>query len=43
MYLMDDNPTVENIAKLIFDVAKEARAAGGGRSHVGDAPLLCPI
>ena len=40
MFLMDANPTAENIAKLIYEFAVEQGLAGGGSPSVGNAPLL---
>ena len=39
MYLMDGSPTAENIAKLIFEVARAERLPGQRGPLVGDAPL----
>ena len=43
IYLLDSNPTVERIAKLIFDQAAERRPAGRLRPRVGDVHLVCRI
>ena len=43
MYLLDSNPTVERIARLIFDYATEQRLAGRPRDGLGDAHVFCGV
>ncbi len=40
MYLLDSNPTVERIARLIFDAARE-RGLAVGRVTVWETPTSC--
>ena len=40
VYLLDSNPTVERIARLIFDHGHRAGLAGRARHGVGDADLV---
>ena len=43
MYLIDANPTAENIARLIFDYASSQGIPDRRDRALGNAPLLCDL
>ena len=43
MFIVDSNPTVEHIAKIIFDYAKSQQLPGRARDRVGDADVVCEL
>ena len=43
MFLVDSNPTVERIARLIFDYAREPAASGRAREGLGNADVVCGV